>query len=343
MTIPIQKLEETIDFFLKNRSKGILAADESIGTIGKRFAKNSIESTFENRREYRELLFTTPGIEQYISGVIFSDETIHQVTTDGVPFVELLEKKNIAAGIKVDRGTIPVPSFPGETITEGLDSLRDRLSEYKKRGARFAKWRAVLKIGKEIPSDYVLSSNAQIMSRYASICQENGLVPIVEPEVLMDGNHTIEQCEQVTRNTLETVFYYLHRAHADFEMIFLKPNMALPGKDSSQNVSSQTVAEHTLSTLRHTVPPAIPVIAFLSGGQSSVETTKNLNAICMEKKKNDPWFLTFSFSRALQEEPLALWSGKNENKEKAQQIFLHRAKCNSSALEGHYSEKIESQ
>jgi fructose-bisphosphate aldolase class I len=206
---------------------------------------------------------------------------------------------------------------------------------------RFAKWRAVIKIGKEIPSDYILSTNALNMSRYASTCQENGLVPIVEPEVLMDGNHTIEQCEQVTKDTLERIFNFLHKAHANFEMMLLKPNMVLPGKESSQKVSSQTVAEYTLSALSHTVPSAIPIIAFLSGGQSSVETTKNLNAICMERKKTDPWFLTFSFSRALQEEPLALWSGKNENKEKAQQVFLHRAKCNSSALEGHYSESIE--
>lgn len=343
MSAPFQNLKDTMAHFTSNSHKGILAADESIGTIGKRFAKNSIESTFESRRLYRELLITTPTIEQFISGVILSDETIHQSTTEGNPFTEILEKKNIISGIKVDKGTLPLPAFPGENVTEGLDNLHDRLIQYRKLGARFAKWRAVIKIGKEIPSTYCLHVNAQVIARYASMCQQLDIVPIVEPEILMDGNHTIEQCEEITVATLETMFHCLYQANVSFEYLILKPNMILPGTDSTQKVSAQIVANKTISALSISVPSAVPMIAFLSGGQSAEEAAGNLNAICSLNTRCKPWFLTFSFSRALQEQPLSLWGGKGENKEKAQELFLHRVKCCSAALQGLYNGAIESE
>jgi fructose-bisphosphate aldolase class I len=275
--------------------------------------------------------------------VILSDETIHQSTSDGRPFPETLEKKNIVTGIKVDKGTVPLPSFPGENITEGIDSLHDRLNQYKRLGARFAKWRAVIKIGKEIPSMHCLHANAEVIARYASMCQELDIVPIVEPEILMDGNHTIEQCEEVTIATLETVFHSLFKAKVSFEYLILKPNMVLPGTDSTQKVSAQIIANKTISALSITVPSAVPMIAFLSGGQSSEDATKNLNAICSLDTRRKPWFLTFSFSRALQEQPLSLWGGKNEKKEKAQELFQHRIKCSSAAVQGLYNETVESE
>lgn len=341
--VPSKNLDETVSRIIKNSNKGILAADESVGTIGKRFAKNSIESTYESRRLYRELLFTTPSIEQYISGIILSDETIHQSTSDGTPFVKLLEEKNIVAGIKVDKGTVPIPFFSSESITEGLDGLRDRLNEYKKIGAKFAKWRAVIKIGKETPSEYCINTNAHILSRYASLCQDLGIVPIVEPEVLMDGNHSIEECKNTSQKTLEAVFHFLHKAHAFLEFMILKPNMILPGKEFSQKASSENIALSTIDTLLNTVPAAVPLIAFLSGGQTPIEASQNLKAICSIENKKKPWMITFSFSRALQEHPLSLWGGNESNKEKAQQIFLHRLKCNKAALEGRYDDSIESE
>ena len=294
MGIPFQNLTDTINHFTGNSKKGILAADESIGTIGKRFAKNSIESTFESRRSYRELLITTPSIEQFISGVILSDETIHQSTSEGKPFPEILEKKNIITGIKVDKGTVPLPFFAGENVTEGLDNLHDRLSQYKRLGARFAKWRAVIKIGKEVPSMHTLRANAQVIARYASTCQELEIVPIVEPEILMDGSHTIEQCEEVTVATLEMVFHTLFQAEVSFEHLILKPNMILPGTDSVQKVSAQAVADKTLKALSIAVPSAVPVIAFLSGGQSATTATEHLNAICSVNTRSKPWFLTIT-------------------------------------------------
>ncbi len=341
--IPVKDLDETVARIIKNSNKGILAADESVGTIGKRFAKNSIESTYESRRLYRELLFSTPSIEKYISAIILSDETIHQSASDGTPFVKLLEEKNIVPGIKVDKGTIPLAFFSGESVTEGLDGLRDRLNEYKKIGAKFAKWRVVIKIGKETPSEYCIATNAQILSRYASICQEHGIVPIVEPEVLMDGNHSLEQCKNASVKTLETVFHFLHKAHTFLEFIILKPNMVLPGKEFSQKASSENIALSTVETLLYTVPAAVPLVAFLSGGQTPVEASQNLNAICTIENKKKPWMITFSFSRALQEHPLSTWGGNEGNKEKAQQIFLHRLKCNNAALERRYNESIESE
>jgi fructose-bisphosphate aldolase, class I len=343
MGAPFQNLKDTIAHFTSNGQKGILAADESIGTIGKRFAKNSIESTFESRRLYRELLITTPLVEQFISGVILSDETIHQSTSEGTPFAEILEKKNIIAGIKVDKGTVPLSFFPGENVTEGLDNLHDRLTQYKRLGARFAKWRAIIKIGKEIPSMHCLHTNAQVIARYASICQELDIVPIVEPEILMDGNHSIEQCEKMTIATLETVFHSLFQAGVSFEYLILKPNMVLPGTDSTQKVSAQIIANKTLSALSTTVPSAVPMIAFLSGGQSAKDAAKNLNSICSLATRFKPWFLTFSFSRALQEQPLSLWGGKGEKKEKAQELFLHRVKCSSAAVQSLYNESMESE
>lgn len=335
-----QVLLSTVQQILSD-SKGILAADESYGTIGKRFAKLNIESTPETRRYYRELLFTTEGIEQFLSGVILFDETIRQESKDKIPFPQLLNNKGILPGIKVDKGTSPLSAFPGERVTEGLDGLSKRLEEYSNLGARFAKWRAVIAIGKELPTQYCIESNAHALARYAAVSQEAGIVPIVEPEVLMDGDHDISVCEKVTSFVLKNLFDQLYNHRVFMEGLLLKPNMVLPGKQSSQKVSSEEVAETTVRTMKRVVPAALAGILFLSGGQSPQQATENLNAI--NSIKDTPWILSFSFSRALQEPVMNTWKGQNQNQKFAKEVFLHRARCNSAAVKGTYKKSMESQ
>jgi fructose-bisphosphate aldolase class I len=321
------------------KQKGILAADESTSTIGKRFAGIKLESTEENRRLYRELLFTTPGASDYVSGVILYDETIHQKTKDGVPFPTFLTKLGILPGIKVDTGAKPLAGYPGETITEGLDGLRERLAAYHAIGARFAKWRAVIDIGTGIPTTYAIEANAAALARYAALCQEANIVPIVEPEVLMDGNHTIERCEEVTSAALETVFSHLYAAKVFLEGIVLKPNMIVPGKKSGQKVAPEQVAEATLRVLKRYVPSAVPGIAFLSGGQSSVDATHHLNLI--NNSGPLPWPVTFSYGRALQDNALSAWSGHASSFLAGQQALFKRVKLNGLASVGTYTSAME--
>ena len=323
------------------KNKGILAADESTSTIKKRFDSIKVESTEENRRSYREMLFTAPGAPDYISGVILYDETIRQKTKDGTPFPEYLAKKGIIPGIKVDTGAKPLASFSGETITEGLDGLRERLVEYHKLGARFAKWRAVIDIANGIPTPFAVEANAHALARYAALCQENDLAPIVEPEVLMDGDHTIERCEEVTSFVLQTVFNQLSEHRILLEGMVLKPNMIVPGKKSPKRASPEQVAEATLRVLKRHVPPAVPGIAFLSGGQSSEEAT--LHLALMNKAGPLPWSLTFSYGRALQDDALKTWAGQASNFAAGQKAMAKRAKLNSLATTGSYSPSMESQ
>ncbi len=321
------------------KGKGILAADESTGTIKKRFDGIKLESTEEARRSYRELLFTTPNIADYISGVIFYDETLRQKTKAGVPFPEHLTKLGIVPGIKVDTGAKPLANFPNETITEGLDGLRERLAEYYKLGARFAKWRAVIDIGDGIPSQFAIDANAYALARYAALCQEANIVPIVEPEVLMDGAHSIERCEEVTSTTLSSVFSALAHHRVYLEGIVLKPNMVISGKKNANRASAQQVAEATVRTLKRFVPSAVPGIAFLSGGQSAAEASEHLSL--MNQMGPLPWALTFSYGRALQDEALKAWGGKAENVAAGQKAFARRAKFNGLAATGAYSSKNE--
>ncbi len=335
MNSSFQELDLTIEKLLSG-PRGLLAADESFGTIGKRFAHANIESTPETRRQYRELLFSTPGIEQYISGVILFDETIHQKMSDGNTVPEYLKNKNIVPGIKVDKGTIGLTNYPDEKITEGLDGLYQRCVEYKELGAKFTKWRAVFNISSSTPTDFAIEANSFLLSRYASICQSAGLVPIVEPEVLMEGDHDIESCELATTAVLKSVFYYLHLQKVYLEGMILKPNMVLSGKNSLEVASTEEVAERTLRTLRRSVPVAVPAIAFLSGGQSPNDATQHLAAINQLQKQL--WILTFSFSRALQDRPLQEWRGQKEKAAGAQRLFLYHAQCNSAARNGTYTE-----
>jgi fructose-bisphosphate aldolase, class I len=330
---------ETIARAMVAKGKGILAADESSGTIKKRFDSIKLDSTEEARRTYRELLFTTPNVGDYISGVILYDETIRQKTKDGTPFSQHLTKLGIVPGIKVDTGAKPLAGFPNETITEGLDGLRERLAEYHKLGARFAKWRAVIDIGAGIPTQYAIDANSHALARYAALCQEANIVPIVEPEVLMDGAHTIERCEEVTSTTLASVFsaLYAHRIH--LEGMVLKPNMVISGKKAPTRAGPQQVAEATVRCLKRYVPGAVPGIAFLSGGQSSAEATEHLSL--MNKLVPLPWELTFSYGRALQDEALKAWGGKPENFAAGQKAFARRAKFNGLARTGSYSAKLE--
>lgn len=321
------------------QGKGILAADESTATITKRFQSINVESTEENRRLYRELLFTTPNIEQYISGIILYEETLNQKTSQGVPFPKYLQDLGIVPGIKVDKGIIPLSCSPEENITQGLDGLGERLKQYKVLGARFAKWRAVIPVSQTVPTAYGLHANAEALARYASICQAEGIVPIVEPEVLMDGDHSIERCEQVTEQALRKVFRALHRNKVTLEHIILKPNMIVPGAKHQPQASVAEVAEATLRVLRRTVPAAVPSINFLSGGQSDELATAHLNE--MNKAKNNPWYLSFSYGRALQAPALKAWSGAQNNIEKAQEALLKRAKLNGNAAVGEYTEKLE--
>ena len=318
--------------------KGILAADESSGTIKKRFDSIKVESTEATRRAYRELLFTTKGAEEFISGVILYDETIRQKASDGTPLAKLLEKKGITPGIKVDLGAKTLAGTD-EKITEGLDGLRERLVEYRGLGARFAKWRAVIAIADAQPSDYCLETNAHALARYAALCVEQGLVPIVEPEVLMDGTHTIERSEAVTDRTLHLVFGELYRQRVPLEQILLKPNMVLSGYECPKQASVRDVAEATLRCFRRVVPAAVPGIVFLSGGQSDEAATAHLNE--MNKIGGSPWQLSFSYGRALQAPALKAWGGKPENVAAGQRAFYHRAKMNGAARSGRYTESME--
>jgi fructose-bisphosphate aldolase, class I len=315
--------------------KGILAADESSGTIKKRFDSIGVESTEENRRAYRDLLFTTSGAEEFISGVILYDETIRQSSADGTPFPKLLESKGIIPGIKVDMGAKPLAGAPDETITEGLDGLRERLQEYYELGARFTKWRAVLSIGNELPSEYAIWTNAHALARYAALSQEAGLVPIVEPEVLMDGDHTIDDSYRVTERTLRAVYTELFDQRVEREGSLLKTNMVVSGYDSSDQAEVDTVAEMTIRCLKNIVPAAVPGVVFLSGGMSDEDATARLNA--MNQRGPHPWQLSFSYGRALQAPALKAWQGEEGNVEAAQQAYYRRAKFNGAARTGSYA------
>src|SRR5216110_2128293 len=320
--------------------RGILAADESSGTIKKRFDAIGVESTPDNRRDYRELLFrSSEAMSKYISGVILYDETIRQNAKDATPLVKVIENSGAIPGIKVDKGTKPLPFCPGEVIPEGLDGLRERLAEYRRLGAKFAKWRAVIDIGPDIPSYAAIMTNANALARYAALCQEGDIVPIVEPEVLMDGEHTIERYFEVTERTLRSVFNALAEHRVGLEGMLLKPNMVLSGKDCPQQASVQEVAEATVRCLRRVVPAAVPGIVFLSGGQTDQQATEHLNA--MNQFGDLPWQLSFSYGRALQAPVLKAWKGDQANVAKAQQTFHHRAWCNSKARFGKYSEDME--
>jgi fructose-bisphosphate aldolase class I len=322
------------------KGKGILAADESMGTIKRRFDSIKIESNENNRRAYREMLFGTKGVEEAISGVILFDETIRTKASDGTPFPQLLAKKGIIPGIKVDKGPVDIPGFPGEAVTEGLDGLRGRLKEYKELGAKFAKWRAVIAIGDAIPTYTCLQANAHALGRYAALCQEAEIVPIVEPEVLLDGNHTIERCQEVTEHTLKITFTELFLQRVRLEGMILKPSMVVSGKDNPRQAGVEEVAERTIQCLKRTVPGAVPGIAFLSGGQSAVSATEHLNA--MNKLGPHPWQVSFSYARALQDPALKAWKGEAGNVGAAQRIFYHRAKMNSAARSGSYTAQMES-
>jgi fructose-bisphosphate aldolase, class I len=319
--------------------KGILAADESSGTIKKRFDSIGVESTEENRRTYRNLLFTTPGAEEFISGVILFDETIRQRADDGTPFPELLDSKGIVPGIKVDAGAKPLALAEGETVTEGLDGLRARLEEYRGLGARFAKWRAVYAISDTKPSEYAIWANAHALARYAALCQEAGLVPIVEPEVLQDGTHTIERSAVVTSHVLAAVYTELFDQRVDVEGTLLKPNMVLSGYGAADRAGVDEVAERSLHCYYKHVPAAVPGIVFLSGGQSDEDATAHLNA--MNARGPHPWELSFSYGRALQAPALKAWSGKPDSVEAGQRAYYHRAKMNSAARTGTYAPDME--
>jgi len=320
--------------------RGILAADESSGTIKKRFDSIGVESTADSRRDYRELLFrSSEAMSRYISGVILYDETIRQNAKDGTPLVKVIEKAGSLPGIKVDKGTKPLPFCPGEVITEGLDGLRERLAEYRGLGAKFAKWRAVIDIGAGIPTWTCVKANAHALARYAALCQEEQIVPIVEPEVLMDGEHDIDTCYGITEWVLRTVYGELYEARVPLEGTVLKPNMVIPGKKSAKRASVEEVAEKTVKVLKACVPAAVPGIAFLSGGQSDEDATAHLDA--MNRMGGVPWRLTFSYGRALQAAPQKAWSGKAENVAAAQRAFNHRAMMNSLATRGQWKQDLE--
>ncbi|HEY3639034.1 MAG TPA: class I fructose-bisphosphate aldolase [Rhizomicrobium sp.] len=324
------------------KGKGLLAADESSGTIKKRFDKIGVESNETNRRDYREFLFrTTDAMTNYISGVILYDETIRQKAADGTPLVKLIENAGSIPGIKVDLGAKPLALCPNETITEGLDGLRERLIEYRNLGARFAKWRAVIDIAPGIPTFTAITTNAHALARYAALCQEEAIVPIVEPEVLMDGDHDIDTCARVTEWTLKEVFYALYKQRVHLEGMILKPNMVISGAKCAKQASVEDVAERTVKCLKECVPSAVPGIAFLSGGQSDEEATAHLNAI--NKHDGLPWPLTFSYGRALQAAPQKAWSGKSANVPAGQKAFAHRARMNSLATRGEWNADVEKQ
>jgi len=335
---------EDIAIRMVAEGKGILAADESTGTIKKRFDSIKLESTEESRRDYREMLFSSEAMRDHVSGVILYDETIRQKARDGTSLVDLIKSAGAIPGIKVDTGAQPLAGFPGETVTEGLDGLRGRLKEYYDIGARFAKWRAVIAIGGERPSYGAIAANAHALARYAALCQEANIVPIVEPEVLMDGpdsTHDIDTCYRVTELTLKIVFEQLYFARVRLEGIVLKPNMVVPGQRSAKKASVEEVAEKTVRVLKNTVPPAVPGIAFLSGGQSAEEATAHLSA--MNAMFDLPWKLTFSYGRALQSEALSAWAGRSENVRAGQKAFAHRARMTGLAALGQWTPDLEKQ
>jgi fructose-bisphosphate aldolase class I len=319
--------------------KGILAADESTGTIKKRFDKIKVENTEENRRDYREMLFTTKGAEEFVSGVILYDETLRQKASNGTQLAQILTSKGVIPGIKVDKGPTKLAGSDDEQITDGLDGLRARLAEYRTLGARFAKWRAVISITDVLPSEHCLRTNAHALARYAGLCVEEGLVPIVEPEILMDGTHTIERSYAVTEATLHHVFSELYAQHVPLEQILLKPNMVLSGYACPKQASVRDVAERTIQCFQRTVPAAVPGIVFLSGGQSDEAASAHLNE--MNRIGGFPWEMSFSYGRALQAPALAAWGGKKENFDAGQKAYYHRAKCNSAARYGKYSDAME--
>lgn len=332
-------MQQTVDELIAP-TKGILAADESAGTIEKRFKSIDVASTEENRRSYRELLFTAPKLADYISGVILFEETLKQTSQAGIPLPQVLAAQGIVPGIKVDKGTQALANFPGDKVTHGLQGLAERLAIYKEQGARFAKWRAVIEIGEGRPSSRAIAVNADSLARYAAICQSLEIVPIVEPEVLMDGNHTIERCASVTEEVLAVVFHALYQHRVQLEYILLKPNMVLPGKDCPQQATAEQIAAATLTCFRRTVPAAVPGINFLSGGQSDEAATANLNAMNVYPQAQ-PWQLSFSYGRALQAPALKAWRGVAANRAAAQQALLKRARLNSLARQGKYSAAME--
>ncbi len=334
----MQELAETANALVAE-GKGILAADESTGTIKKRLDSIGVESTEDTRRAYRELLFTTEGAEDYISGVILYDETIRQSAADGTPFPKLLESKGVIPGIKVDTGAKPLALAEGETITEGLDGLRERLAEYRELGARFAKWRATYSIAADEPSEYCVWTNAHALARYAALCEEAGIVPIVEPEVLQDGTHTLEQSSKATGRVLQALYTELHDQRVDYRGTLLKPNMVLSGYEASDRAGVDEVAEATLECFYKHVPASVPGIVFLSGGQTDEDATAHLNA--MNARGPHPWQLSFSYGRALQAPALKAWGGKPENVEAAQRAYYHRAKMNGAARTGMYAPEME--
>jgi fructose-bisphosphate aldolase, class I len=336
----IQKLIDTASALVAD-DKGLLAMDESNSTCNKRFAGLGIPQTEETRRAYRELIVTTAGLGEFISGVILYDETIRQAKKDGTPFVKVITDAGIIPGIKVDTGAKDMAGHPREKITEGLDGLRDRLKEYFQMGARFAKWRTVIALGDGIPSRGCIEANAQTLARYAALCQEAGLVPIVEPEVLMDGDHTLERCNEVTEELLRTVFNQLYTQRVRLEGIILKPNMVLPGLICPRQEAVDEVADATVRCLLRSVPAVVPGIAFLSGDQSDDLASARLNAMNVRFKTQLPWALTFSFARAIQQPALEIWQGKEANVSAAQQALYYRAKCNRAARRGEYSDKME--
>jgi fructose-bisphosphate aldolase class I len=327
------ELQQTINDLVDN-TRGILAADESSPTIAKRFTAINIESTEENRSHYRSVLLSTPDLGKYISGVILFEETLGQKSNDGTPLAELVWQQSIVPGIKVDKGNKPLPGAPGDSITFGLDGLAERLEGYKAQGARFAKWREVYSITDTNPTYLGLHANAEMLARYAAVCQETGIVPIVEPEVLMDGNHDIDRCAEITENVIHSVFHALHKHHVSLEHMILKPNMVVPGIDL-RTADPDEVASETLKVLRRTVPAAVPSINFLSGGQGPEEATRNLNSI-NQLYADAPWQLSLSYGRALQQPALHAWQGKAENDALAQQALLNRARLNSLARQGKY-------
>lgn len=324
---------------LVSEGRGILAADESTGTLSKRFQALGIDTAADSRRDYRQMLLTTPGLGDHISGVILYDETIRQNTSTGTPFTQVLRDQGIVPGIKVDTGTKPLAGHPGEEVTSGLEGLRDRLAEYREFGARFAKWRAVIRIGDGLPSEACLDANAHAMARYAAVAQEYGIVPIVEPEVLMNGDHGIAEDEAVTEAIVKRTFDQCYRQGVRFEGMLLKVNMVLPGKGSSESPTPEEVAGATLRVMRRTVPAALPGIVFLSGGQSALDSTVHLNA--MNQMGPHPWRLSFSYARALQGPAMETWAGNPDNVERAQRIFAHRARCNGAASTGTYKPEME--
>jgi len=339
MTIA-DELQATIEQMVQ-RGKGILAADESQPTIAKRFASINVEATEENCRAYRAMLFTAPGIEHYISGVIEFEDTLAQADGDGTPLPEVLAQRGIIPGIKVDKGKGPLALSPFDLITYGLDGLADRLIKYKSQGARFAKWREVYQIGEHYPTALGIAANAEMLARYAAVCQEMGVVPIVEPEVLIDGNHSMARCAEVTEAVHKGIFHALHRHHVVLEHMILKPNMVLPGKDHPVRASAAEIAAATLQVFRRTVPAAVPSINFLSGGLSPEEATANLNAMNADFS-GAPWLLSFSYGRALQQSVLQAWQGTTENVAAAQQALLKRARLNGAAQRGEYLAAMES-